>query len=437
MQEDWNARAREDAHYYVAFGRRQQDDDEFFETGDEMARSLALELKRLPERPARARRALEIGCGPGRLIKPMSRYFGEIHGVDVSDEMVRLAKDKLKNVRHAHVHHSPDSTLAAFADDSFEFVYSYAVFQHIPDAAVVYGYLREARRVLKTGGILRCQMNGLSKSAAHYDTWSGVRISQDEIRDFARQQDFQLLALEGGETQYMWITCRKQPEGRQPCPAQTETRIRRVTNAGSSEPAVPPSGRYAALSLWVEDLPPDADLNHLTVEVGGKPGQMTYIGPPEADGMRQVNVLLPKGLGTGLQAVRLLWLGSPLCPDGVIRVLRQPPMVPRVVSVTDGIDLIAGTRFVTGTVKVTLEEAGTADGFRASVGGVDAKIEDVFRADPRTPRHEINFQVPESLAPGGYLLEMSLGSRRFAPVPVEVVARPAGSNTSTGESHSP
>ena len=29
MREDWNARAREDANYYVAFGRRDQEDDEF------------------------------------------------------------------------------------------------------------------------------------------------------------------------------------------------------------------------------------------------------------------------------------------------------------------------------------------------------------------------------------------------------------------------
>ena len=30
MRSEWNERAREDAHFYVAFGRREQDDDEFF-----------------------------------------------------------------------------------------------------------------------------------------------------------------------------------------------------------------------------------------------------------------------------------------------------------------------------------------------------------------------------------------------------------------------
>ena len=46
----------------------------------------------------RAWRALEIGCGPGRLMKPMSRHFGEIHGVDVSDEMIARARQNLRDI---------------------------------------------------------------------------------------------------------------------------------------------------------------------------------------------------------------------------------------------------------------------------------------------------------------------------------------------------
>jgi ubiquinone/menaquinone biosynthesis C-methylase UbiE len=37
--------------------------------------------------------------------------------------------------------------MAAFADESFDFVYSYAVFQHIPSRDVVMSILREAKRV--------------------------------------------------------------------------------------------------------------------------------------------------------------------------------------------------------------------------------------------------------------------------------------------------
>src|SRR3954452_23546278 len=145
MRRDWNERAREDAHFYVAFGRREQDPEEFFATATEVVRGLEHELRRLgPTANPRTRRALEIGCGPGRLMRPMSRHFGEIHGVDVSDEMVRRAEKNLADVPHAHPHHTSGSDLTPFADESFDLVYSYAVFQHIPSADVVFSYLHEA-----------------------------------------------------------------------------------------------------------------------------------------------------------------------------------------------------------------------------------------------------------------------------------------------------
>src|SRR3954469_8489742 len=136
MRKEWNDRAREDAHFYVAFGRREQDEEEFFATAGEIVRSLESELRRFPPSANhRSWRALEIGCGPGRLMRPMARHFGEIHGVDVSDEMIAQATAKLRDIPWAHAHHASGSDLAQFPDEHFDFVYSYAVFQHIPTAA--------------------------------------------------------------------------------------------------------------------------------------------------------------------------------------------------------------------------------------------------------------------------------------------------------------
>src|SRR5438132_9334887 len=142
MREDWNARAREDAGYYVAFGRRDSDDADFFATATEVINGLEWELRRVPLTQRGNWRALEIGCGPGRLMRPMSRHFVEIHGVDVSDEMIALAKEKLRGIPHAYPHHASGSDLALFPDNHFDFVYSYAVFQHIPSGEVVFSYLR-------------------------------------------------------------------------------------------------------------------------------------------------------------------------------------------------------------------------------------------------------------------------------------------------------
>src|ERR1035437_1391567 len=136
MRADWNQRAGEDANYYVAFGRREQDDEEFFSTAADVLRLLTGDLRRLRGREA----ALEIGCGPGRLMRPLARHFAEIHGVDVSDQMVRLAGERLRRTPNAHAHATSGADLALFPDENFDFVYSYAVFQHIPSRDVIFNY---------------------------------------------------------------------------------------------------------------------------------------------------------------------------------------------------------------------------------------------------------------------------------------------------------
>lgn len=418
MREDWNARAEEDAHYYVAFGRRNQSGDEFFDTAHEQVHGLKIEMGRLRAGPLRARRALEIGCGPGRLMKPLAALFGEIHGVDISDQMVARARENLADVPHAHPHHAPNSNLEAFADESFDFVYSYAVFQHIPSREVVMGYLDEAARVLKPGGIVRVQINGLPQSARVYDTWSGVRIPDADVRVWARGAGLQLLALEGAGTQYMWATCRK------PLAVVEEAgpvRIRRVTNAHSSEPVAPVRGRFAALALWVEGLPREADLNAMEALVGGRPSQLTYLGPPEFDGMRQLNLILPEGLDTGLGVIELHTSGAKDAAQGSIRLISPGPPVPRVLSVSDGIDLLSGTRIVTGSVKVVLEEVEQPERLTALVGGVAVLSLDYFCTDPRLPRWEVNFDLPEGAPCGATAVRMELGARGLGEFAVEVM----------------
>ena len=427
MRQEWNERAREDPHYYVAFGRREQDDAEFFATAADVVRSLRAELKRLKPagRPQPRRlRALEIGCGPGRLIRPLSNEFAEIHGTDVSDEMIRLAAEKLRDIPHAHVHHTEKSDLSIFADDSFDFVYSYAVFQHIPSREVVLGYLAEARRVLKSGGILRCQINGLPETSARYTTWEGVRISAADVADFALRHDFQLLALEGVSTQYMWTTWRKQPAGwraaLRPATAPT-THIRAISNALTGDPLVPASGARAFAALRLENLPADCDLIGLEVRIDGRPGVLSYLGPPEWDGVVQLNTALPPGTRTGLVPVEVLWLGEPVTRPEWMRVIPGGPAVPRLCSVTDGVNLLSGTRIVSRSIKVVMEEVGGLDRLQAAIDGVPVERRDIFCTDPLEQRYEINLFLPEAIQPGPHEVRLNLGRRTFAPVAIEVV----------------
>jgi SAM-dependent methyltransferase len=421
MRADWNDRAGEDANYYVAFGRREQEEAEFFASAAAVVKGLEWDLPRFPGRDA----ALEIGCGPGRLMRPLSRHFKEIHGVDVSDAMIRLARERLRDTPNAFPHHSSGADLELFPGEKFDFVYSYAVFQHIPSAEVVFQYLREARRVLKTGGILRCQINGLPPTAKQYDTWSGVRLTPEQITRFTLDYDFQLLALEMIHTQYMWLTCRKRPagwvhslEGRRP---EGGAAIRSISNALTGEAVAPAHGPMAALSLWIERLPGECDLNHMSVTVDGLPARPEYIGVPANDGVQQTNVRLPDGIRTGIVPVEVAWLGEPICTPGWVRIIPPGPAVARLTTVTDGVNLLLDHRTASGSIKVTMVEVPSAGLFRATVDGMPVLETDSFCADPMVRRYEFNFRLPPGAGPGAHQLRIGMGKHDFPPLTIEVL----------------
>lgn len=427
MREDWNARARDDAAYYVAFGRHKQSDADFFATATEVINGIEAELRRVPLPQRSTWKALEIGCGPGRLMRPLSRHFAEIHGVDVSDEMIALARDRLRDTPNAYPHLNDGDSLREFADETFDFVYSYAVFQHLPTREVIIAYIREIQRVLKIGGLARLQFNGMPAREDAFDTWSGARITSSEILEITQRHDIQVLAIEGAGTQYMWTTWRKQPQGWQAEQDRRQfpegaSRIRRVTNSHSSEPGAPSRGRYASIALWVENLPPEAGLHHLRVQVGDSLGTVTYIGPVTKDGLQQVSVILPELEATGLLPVELRWLDKPLAPLATLRVIPPGPSVPCIRAVTDGTNLVADKRIETRRVKMILEEVAYPHEIEASVGGVSVGDREFLCTDPKPQRFEVNFRLPDEIGPGRHELQVSIGRRKLAPVMIEVTS---------------
>jgi ubiquinone/menaquinone biosynthesis C-methylase UbiE len=395
MRSDWNQRAREDPHYYVAFGGRDQDEESFLTTAADVLRYLEGEFRRLSQ--GTSSRALEIGCGPGRLMKPLSRHFAEIHGVDVSDEMIRLARERLRDIPHAHVQATNGASLGQFADQTFDFVYSYAVFQHIPSRGVVLEYMNEIRRVLTPGGIFRGQFNGLPHSAIP-DTWSGVVFSSEEIRRFTRENGLRLLELTGV-----------------PPPS-----VHRLTNAHSWEPVIPNRGRHAAVSIWIKNLPAECDLNSLDVAIDGAPGILFYIGPPGVEGLQQVNAWLPEGVRTGLVPVEIRWNGARLGEPATVRIIPAGPAVPRIVAITDGVNLVQKNASTTGLLKIQIEEITSPESITAVIDGRPVERLEFLCVDPRPPRYEVNLRLPNDLPAGRYRLEIQVGRRRLLPAEIDI-----------------
>ena len=119
---------------------------------------------------------------------------------------------------------------------------------------------------------------------------------------------------------------------------------------------------------------------------------------------------------------RLWMLGEPISNYAPLRVIPPPPAAPRLLSVTDGINLLAGTQIETGTLKVNLEEVGPAPALTAALDGEELADLEAFCVDPLPERYTLNLKVPEGTAPGHHWLTVRLRGRAFAPVAIDIVA---------------
>jgi len=413
-----------DASFYVAFGRRSQSDAEFLAAATGVINDLEAELRRLQAEERGNWRALEIGCGPGRLMRPMSRHFLEIHGVDVASGLIQEARENLRDLPNARPHEIRGTSLEDFADCSFDFVYSFGLFPHIPGKALVMAFLREIHRVLRAGGLARLQFSGSAGSQSfdhQFDQWTGGHFTSHELLEFAEAHDFQVLALDGVSTQSMWTTWRKQPAGwsaglEAKMSAARDTlpvTIHKITNASSFEPVAPCRGRFAAISIRAGNLPPDAGLNHLRATIGSSLGTITSVGAPDRDGWQRIRVDLPELEATGLLPVQLFWLDRPLSQPATLRVIPPGPPIPRIVT--------APRRIENRIVKLTLEEVARPSDIEIWMG--EQPVEDLERIciDPRPQRYQVNFRLPEQIGPGLHHVNLNIGRRKLPPFAIEVV----------------
>src|ERR1051325_10997556 len=96
MERDWDARAREAAEHYIATAHSRWQMDEFFKSGEINVDNFVLaDAEVIWGRKLSQMHVLEIGCGAGRMTRALAASFGEVHAVDISAEMIGLAKRNL------------------------------------------------------------------------------------------------------------------------------------------------------------------------------------------------------------------------------------------------------------------------------------------------------------------------------------------------------
>jgi ubiquinone/menaquinone biosynthesis C-methylase UbiE len=75
---------------------------------------------------------LDFGCGNGRLLELFADKEIEYVGVDVSQKLLDLARDKYPGEKISFGKINPGQSSLAFEDNFFKAVYSIAVFHHLP-----------------------------------------------------------------------------------------------------------------------------------------------------------------------------------------------------------------------------------------------------------------------------------------------------------------
>ena len=144
MKQDWNRRAQHHARYWIAT-EDYRTEEVFARSGEATAQTI---LKRTENLSSPSWTVLDIGCGIGRVLKPLAPYFQKLVGVDVSSEMIDQSKLWLADHPHITTYATSGIDLQEFPNDYFDLVYSYVAFQHMP-RPVFENYLTEINRVLK------------------------------------------------------------------------------------------------------------------------------------------------------------------------------------------------------------------------------------------------------------------------------------------------
>jgi SAM-dependent methyltransferase len=213
MRRYWDARAREDAFFFVDSRQpyRSSDPDAFWtgeETVDYFLGGLGVEL-------ASTDTALEIGCGVGRITRVLAARTDRVFALDISEEMLARARE-----------HNPE------LDGSVDACVSVVVLQHMPDPSLTLGYVREVGRALRPGGWAALQVSndhgghrrwvgirhrikalvGRAPRGLAHPAWIGSAVELDALREAANDGGMDVEKVWGEGSQYCQVLVRKRSD---------------------------------------------------------------------------------------------------------------------------------------------------------------------------------------------------------------------------------
>ncbi len=203
----WEKLAHENSRYYINSDKgRGITEEEFRESGKRDYIKFVFDDP-LFKKDAWLKNFVEIGCGTGRMTEFMTWQFGKVYGLDISGEMIRQAKERLKNCINVELIETDGETIP-LSDNSMDYVFSYLVFQHMKTREMVEKNFAEAYRVLKPGGIFKVRLR-TDENPNLEKWWAGVNYNEQSINELSQRIGFTVIKLEYVENYGVWVWLRK------------------------------------------------------------------------------------------------------------------------------------------------------------------------------------------------------------------------------------
>jgi len=156
-RQDWERLAEVDAMWAVLTAPEQKggawDAERFFATGAAEIDHVLSVVDSLG-RPLARGRALDFGCGVGRLTRALGVRFERAIGIDISERMVAQATRLHEAFPASEFRVNAAADLGQFDTGSFDFVYSSIVLQHLPSHREIEVYIAEFLRVVRPDGLV-------------------------------------------------------------------------------------------------------------------------------------------------------------------------------------------------------------------------------------------------------------------------------------------
>ncbi len=216
LKEDWNERGKSNPDLYVwarqEFSQKEwelsgkEDFNKYFEPVYNFYRGRADRIWCF---------TLEIGCGIGRMTRPISQIINPtfLFALDISDVLIQRAKQLLPKESYPNISFvEGKGNNIPISNNFIDFAFEYIVFQHIPFPSIIDDYIKELNRVLSKGGIFVGHFKDTGPTPSDItdgNTWHGCKYGLEEVSRALVDTSLRIVKVEGGNTADCWIHLEK------------------------------------------------------------------------------------------------------------------------------------------------------------------------------------------------------------------------------------